>query len=70
MHEEAPVMSEAQSLTASATASQLKNEMPETATEFVMSSTEPKAAAQVEMELQVAFVDPSTGTYRNQSRLT
>lgn len=62
MHEEAPMTSEAQTLAASAAASHLKNEMPDLVTEYAMSSTDPKTA-DVEMELQVAFVDPSTGKY-------
>ncbi|XP_037978225.2 nuclear hormone receptor FTZ-F1 isoform X2 [Plutella xylostella] len=61
MHEEAPLMSVAHTLVAST--SEPKSEMrEEITTEFAMSTTGPKMTKSVEMDLQVAYVDPSTGS--------
>lgn len=54
-------MSVAHTLVAST--SEPKSEMrEEITTEFAMSTTGPKMTESVEMDLQVAYVDPSTGS--------
>lgn len=57
MHEVEPKMDVTQTIVAST--SQTKSEMA--SDEFVLSSTMPKEAEAVDLDLQVDFVDPSTG---------
>lgn len=60
MHEEAPKMSVTNTLVAST--SELKNDISsDVADGFVMASTVPKNDVADELDLQVAFVDPSSG---------
>ncbi|CAD0194180.1 unnamed protein product [Chrysodeixis includens] len=60
MHEDAPKMSVAQSLAAST--SQAKSEIvTEVPVEYDINSTEPKSTQSIEMDLKLAYVNPTSG---------
>lgn len=62
MHEDSPKMSVAQGLAAST--SQAKSDIViEAPIEYKMSSAEAKPAETIEMDLKIAYVDPSSGMY-------
>ncbi|CAH2985355.1 unnamed protein product [Chilo suppressalis] len=60
MHEDAPKMSVAQNLAAST--SQSKNDVVIVPLEYEMGSIEPKQPDTIELDLKIAYVDPSNGT--------
>lgn len=64
MHEDAPKMSVAQSLAAST--SQAKSEIvTEIPVEYAMSSNEPKPADNIDLDVKIVYVDPSSGKSTN-----
>lgn len=64
MHEDAPKMSVAQSLTGST--SHAKTEMvTDDPLEYDMNTAEAKPAETIDMDMKIAYVDPSSGKYSN-----
>lgn len=62
MHEDAPKMSVAQSLAAST--SQAKSEIvPDVPVEYEITSVEPKPTQTIEMDIKLAYVNPTSGKY-------
>lgn len=60
MHEDAPKMSVAQSLAAST--SQAKSEIvTDVPVDYDINSTEPKSTQNIEMDLKLAYVNPTSG---------